>query len=247
MNRHAPLPPSAAERWVMCPGSVEAESEAPAPGASEFADLGTKAHALFAYGLRYELSVDHLTDDPMLLRPLTLALDMTREILAGRKFMVERRLKPLAQLPAVWGTADVIAFAAAGPVDTILDLKFGEAIGVEASTLQLAIYALLAGRQFGLAESGLTAWVLQPRHDHQDGPARSHHYRPEELDQLELFLRDKAAAVLKHDAPRQAGEWCRFCAAAASCSERQAAPQAVTSLPSAFFRPPPRWFQAGSR
>jgi hypothetical protein len=243
MSRHAPLPPSSATRWIACPGSVQAERDAPPKLTSEFAAIGTKAHELFARGLHSGLTPERLTDDPVLLRPLALALTVTRRILARRPFMVELRLQPLATLPDLWGTADIVAFAAEGPVDTIIDLKFGEAIGIEADTPQLGIYGLLAARRFGVARSGLTVWVVQPRHAHASGPARSHRYSIADLDQLETVLRQKVMATLAADAPRHAGEWCRFCAAAASCPVRQAAPEAMPTLPSAWFRPTPHWFR----
>jgi len=167
---HAPLSPSAAERWMACPGSRQAEAEAPPAIPSTFAELGTYAHELFAFGLRHGLTAEALTTDPAIRQPLALALTAMREILGTRTFMVETRLPALAGLPMVWGTADVIGFSLPGPVDTIADLKFGEAILVEADTVQLAIYALLAAHCYGAAENGVTAWTIQPRCDHANPP-----------------------------------------------------------------------------
>jgi len=238
---HAPLPPSAAERWIACPGSYQAESSAPPAPSSEFAELGTTAHAWFATGLRRGLPAKAMTTDPLMQRPLDAALTATRQILGSRAFMVELRLPPLAGLAALWGTADVVGFSAAGPVDTIIDLKFGEAIMVAADAVQLGIYGLLAARCFGVATDGLTAWVIQPRHDHEHGLARSHHYGRADIDRLETVLRNAVKAAVAADAPRRAGAWCRFCAAAAGCPTRQAAPNAVPAARSAWFRPTPRW------
>ena len=96
MSRHAPLPPSSAERWIACPGSYQAEREAPPAAPSEFADIGTHAHALFARGLRFGLPAEALTTDPAISRPLALALDAARRILGSRAFMVELTLPALA-------------------------------------------------------------------------------------------------------------------------------------------------------
>jgi hypothetical protein len=241
---HAVLAPSAAERWIACPGSHQAARSVPPAPSSEFSVLGTDAHEWFAGGLRDGLAAEVLTDDPMLQRPLTAALDAARQILGDRPFKVESRLPPLDRLAEMWGTADVVGFAPTGEVDTIIDLKFGEAIAVEADTVQLGIYALLAARRYGAGPEGVTTWIIQPRHDHEDGLARSHRYGPAALDHLEAQLRDAAAAALTADAPRRAGEWCRFCPAAATCPERQAAPDAVTSTVSAWFRPSPRWLHS---
>jgi hypothetical protein len=244
MTAHAPLPPSRAKRWMECPGSVRAERESPPLPASDFSEAGTAVHKLFARCLLQGLPAWALTTDPDVLQPLSLALDLTREILAGRPFMVELRLPPLYDLPKVWGTTDLIVFSDEGPIEAIVDLKFGEAIGVEANTVQLGIYGLLAARQFGVAPIGLTTWIIQPRHDHDGGPARYHHYSPADLERLEVRLRQAVAATEQPDEPRHAGDWCRFCAAVSRCPVRQQAPNAVPAAQSAWFRPTPRWFAA---
>jgi hypothetical protein len=171
MSRHAPLAPSAAERWIACPGSHLAEAAAPPSAPSEFADFGTAAHVLFAKVLRFSLTARTMTTDPLIERPLDLALDAARQILGRDPFLVELRLPALPGLGMIWGTSDVVGFTPAGPVDRIIDLKFGENIAVEADTPQLGVYALLAARCFGAAESGITVWILQPRCAHPGGLA----------------------------------------------------------------------------
>jgi Protein of unknown function (DUF2800) len=245
LSAHAALPPSSARRWIACPGSVAAERAAPPAPASTFADEGTYAHELFARCLTRRLSADAVTDDPGIAAPLALSLDLTRRILDGRAFLVETRLRPLPGLPDIWGTSDLIGFSTAGPVDTILDLKFGEGILVEADEVQLGIYALLAARLYGASPDGITVWIIQPRCDHADGPARRHHYSLAALDRLEGDIRAAAAAAALPDAPRQAGTWCRFCAAAGECPTRQQTPDAVPAAVSALFRPAPRWIAPG--
>ena len=158
MTGHAPLAPSAAERWIACPGSYQAARNAPPAPSSEFAELGTTAHTWFATGLRRGLAAQVLTTDPLLQHPLELAINAARQILEQRSFMVELRLPALA-----------------------------------------------------------------------------------DLDRLEAMLRDAVQAAVAADAPRRAGAWCRFCAAAAGCPTRQAAPNAVPAARSAWFRPTPRW------
>jgi hypothetical protein len=219
-----------------------AERAAPPEAPSAFADFGTAAHRLFAQALRFELATELVTDDPLVALPLNLALDAARRILDRRPFMVELRLPALPGLNTVWGTADVVGFTPAGPVDTIIDLKFGENIAVEADTPQLGVYGLLAARCFGAAEGGITTWVLQPRCAHPSGHfARRYHYSLDALDRLETRLREAAAAAFIPNAPRHAGDWCRWCRAASTCPERQAMPDAVPRAVSNFFRPRPAW------
>ena len=241
MSAHAPLPPSSATRWMACPGSVAAERAAPPAPSSTFADEGTHAHELFARCLTRTLAADAVTEDPVIVAPLALSLDLARRILNGRTFLVETRLRPLPGLPDIWGTSDVIGFSAAGPVDTILDLKFGEGLVIEADAVQLGIYALLAARIYGAAPDGITVWIIQPRCDHADGPARHHRYSLAALARLETTIRAAAVASTDPAAPRQAGSWCRFCAAVGECPTRQQTPDAIPAAVSAFFRPVPRW------
>jgi hypothetical protein len=210
---------------------------------SDFAEGGNTAHAMFARALRLKLPAAAVTQDETWVRPLDLALDAARRILGSRSFLVESPLPALAGLPMVWGTPDVTGFSAGGPIELILDLKFGEGLLVESDTVQLGIYSLLAARCFGVVDNGVTVWVLQPRHDHKDGLARPYHYSRADLDKLETTIRDAAKLAYTPNAPRKAGPWCRWCAASADCAERQAAGDAIPRLPSGWFRPRPRWLQ----
>jgi DNA polymerase len=236
MPAHAPLAPSAAARWMHCPGSAAAEKEVPAAPPSSFAVEGTEAHRVFAQSLEKGLAPTALTDDLAIAAPLTLAVEQARRTIAGRPVLLEHRLPPLPDLPQVWGTADCLTFDP-NKVDGVLDLKFGAGVAVEPDTAQLGIYALLAARHFGMADTGITATILQPRVGHQDGPVRSYHYAPEALDRLEQDLRSAVEATEQPNAPRHAGEWCRFCNAAAACPEFQRASRVVAAIPSVWRRP----------
>jgi DNA polymerase bacteriophage-type len=233
---HAPLAPSVASRWMHCPGSVAAEKAVPTPPVSGFAAEGTEAHRIFAQSLEQGVAPAVLTDDLALAAPLAVAVEHARSCIAGRAVLLEHRLPPLPDLPQVWGTADCLAFDQ-DRVNGVLDLKFGTGVVVEADTLQLGIYALLAARHFGIATTGITATILQPRIGHQDGPVRSYHYTPEELEQLEQTIRAAVVATEQPDAPRHAGEWCRFCNAAGTCPEFQRASHVVPPIPSIWRRP----------
>jgi DNA polymerase bacteriophage-type len=233
---HAPLAPSAASRWMNCPGSVQAEKLVPEPPPSAFAEEGTEAHKLFAQCLEQGLAPAQLSSDLAMVAPLTLAVEQTRGVIAGRPVLLEHRLPPLPGLPQVWGTADCITFDS-DQVAGVLDLKFGAGVTVEPDTPQLAVYALLAARHFGLSGPGVTVTIVQPRAGHQDGPVRSFHYAPEDLDRFEQTLRAAVAATEQPDAPRTAGEWCRFCNAAGTCPEFQRASHTRSPAPSVWRRP----------
>jgi hypothetical protein len=166
---------------------------------------------------------------------LSEALSLARRIIAGRPVLLETRLSPLPELPLVWGTCDVAVFDHLHRLAAIVDFKFGSYV-VPADSLQLAIYAVLAGTQFGTAPDGVITWIVQPRALHMHGPARGAHYLPTELATVEQHIRAAAARTAVADAPRKAGEWCTFCRAAA-CETRRLA---------ALARPKSMFFQQAS-
>jgi hypothetical protein len=217
---HAPFPPSSVERWMGCPGSFQAEQQAGPRPTSDLADEGTTAHGIFARALRRNISPYRLTDDVSFAAPLHQAWLHAIQLIAGRRFLVEQRLQPLPGLADIWGTADVVIFDRHARVGLILDLKFGRGVIVEADAPQLAIYALLAAQQFGAAPDGVTAGILQPRGFHTAGPVRLHHHNPGALSALLHALQAAVMAAGQLAAPRIAGPWCRFCAAAGSCPAR---------------------------
>jgi DNA polymerase len=221
---HASLAPSAAHRWMTCPGSVMAERLAPSAPASAFAVEGTEAHRIFADCLLNSVPVASLTSDSALIDPLRHALFLAADVIAGRDFKVEQRLASLPDLPKIWGTADVIIFDQRSRVVALIDLKFGAGIAIEADTIQLQIYALLAAQQYGASPDGITAHIIQPRREHERGPLRSHHLTTEALSRLVDELNTAVQATEAPDAPRIAGSWCRFCAAAVSCPEYRSQP-----------------------
>jgi hypothetical protein len=220
MMQHAPFPPSSAERWMSCPGSFQAEQQAGPRPSSGLADEGTIAHGIFAEALRRNLSPYRLTDDVSFAAPLHLAWLHAIQLIAGQRFLVEQRLNPLPGLPELWGTADTVTFDRHDRVRLIFDLKFGRGVVIEANAIQLAIYALLAAQQFGAAPEGVTAAIIQPRGFHIAGPVRLHHHTPAALDILLRALQAAVTAAEQSDAPRVAGTWCRFCAAAKTCPAR---------------------------
>jgi hypothetical protein len=210
---HAPLSPSAAARWINCPGSINATNSAPIPPPSPYAEEGNRAHALFAQCLLAGQSAAALIDDPLLAEPLQEALDHARQIIAGRAVLIEQRLPPLPGLPEIWGTADIAVFDQNGHLSDVIDLKFGAYVAVEANTVQTGIYGLLGAHRFGLSADGLTTWIIQPRCLHPDGPVRWYHYSRTALHELYHTVKTAADAAGDSSAPRRAGVWCRFCPA----------------------------------
>ena len=204
---------------MSCPGSFQAELGI-MRAASLYAEEGTVAHSIFAQALLRDVSPYQLTDDSLMAKPLHEAWLAAKQLIAGRRFLVERKLDPLPGMPDLWGTSDVIVFDRNGYVVMVIDLKFGSGVVVEPDTVQLLIYALLAAQQFGGSPNGITVVIVQPRVLHSAGPVRDHHYT---VDDLSAFLGELQRGIwtaLQPEAPRVSGLWCRFCAAKHRCPVR---------------------------
>jgi Protein of unknown function (DUF2800) len=220
IEHHAPLPPSSAERWMRCPGSVRAEALTLGRPTSPYAIEGSAAHVIFALALLTDLLPSQLTDDAAMAEHLDDMVTAARTMIGTDVYLIEHRLPALPYLVAVWGSTDLLVLNALGQARIIGDLKFGKGLLVAASSPQLQIYALLAARAYGIGPDGIDAVILQPRAYDPGGHVRAVHYSAEDLGRFEGELRESVVATEAPDAARISGPHCRFCAAADSCYER---------------------------
>ena len=242
---HARLAPSAAHRWMHCPGSVRLSDGMPNE-TSSFAAEGTAAHELCAAVLteggfvadrlgRYvDVKTAKIVDTPEDTDDENRFFEITEEMadavamyvdhvkgLAGANsgLDVEQRLDMTHLHPGIFGTGDATVF---DPVDRhlhVCDFKYGKGVAVDADdNPQLLLYAAGAARRLHNAQiEKLTMHIVQPRAPHPKGPIRSY-----EIDLLDLFefedtLAAAAAETDKPDAAVVAGDWCRFCPAQPVC------------------------------
>jgi hypothetical protein len=163
---HAKLGPSAAERWMTCPGSVVL-SEGMPNKSSVFAEEGTQAHEL-AEKLLSGSTFTINADEPMLDNVMVYVEHVTG---LGGKLHVEQRVRVTDNL---WGTADAVVWQPEDNHLHIVDLKYGAGVPVEViGNLQLKIYALATLLTFEYPAERVTATIVQPRCPHSDGPVRS--------------------------------------------------------------------------
>lgn len=221
---HAELSPSGAHRWMRCPGSVAACRGLPdEPG--EAALEGTRAHELaervLRGGLKTAMEAGDLLDDREINPEMARAVDRYVELVRAEngQLIVESRVRFEDYVPNGAGTCDALIFSPDGYRMTVMDLKYGVGLRVEAEeNPQLMAYALGAVEQFDIVYDDVEEVRLcihQPRLDHLSVWS----IRADDLYQwAETVLRPAASAAMADDAPRIPGEvQCRFCAARASC------------------------------
>lgn len=232
---HAKLSPSAAERWMTCPGSVVLSEGMPSRS-SAYADEGTDAHSMAEMILKGK---DLPAINADMYRHVSVYTNYVQELYAnGDLLHVEKQIKVTDQ---VWGTADALVWNEAKAELHVVDLKYGAGVPVEVSNnLQLKIYALAALLTMKLPAKTVVATIVQPRLPHPDGLIRSKEYAAVDLIDFHADLMNAqtnvgAAATfgeeylkLRNRAPEAAAEWegkflkpsekgCRWCLAAPTC------------------------------
>lgn len=216
---HAKLSPSAAERWMTCPGSVKLSEDVPNKS-SAFAEEGTLAHSLAELILRGQA----YAGAPEMLANVKVYTDHVLSLCEDRvaKWFLEQQVKVNDM---IWGTADAIVWHEAERHLHIIDLKYGAGVPVEVkNNLQLKIYALAALLTFGFPAVQVTATIVQPRCPHSDGPIRSITFDVVDLIDFHADLDNATKNVLlsfsRNDlepllVPSEKG--CRWCPASFKC------------------------------
>lgn len=237
MSGHAELAPSAAHRWIRCPGSVPMSKGIGDTGSS-YAAEGTWAHKLAEVRLegREALTEGEIADlvgltgetydTAAMSDPVRYYVDYVQAL--GGDLFTELRLSltEITGEEGARGTADAVILR--GSELVIADLKFGQGVKVDAvENPQLTIYAGAAVRTFApmmdeeLAQIRLI--IIQPRLDHVSEWTLT----PAELE-ARLDAISKAAAEARREmATEDTAQWhlcpglpqCRFCPARGRCRE----------------------------
>lgn len=234
---HAILSPSAAHRWMSCPGSTFLTKDLPPPPASVHAQEGTRAHAKAEEILRARLTGEPIPDViegfPELGQYVHYVDDLIRN---GYSVFIEVRV-PLFGITTeddAKGTADCVAIK--GDEIEVVDLKWGVGVPVESrENPQLSIYALAAMDEFDylgpFKRARLT--IVQPRVN--EAPS-SWDVEVEDLERFRstvkmcaseaIAMREELTAPVYHPSKKA----CRWCAANKTCRAYAEMVRETTSL-----------------
>ena len=228
MAAHAKLSASSSARWLNCPGSVQATENLPNPS-SKFALEGSAAHELGEICLKSDdntslylgktLPETRWTVDDEMVEYVQDYIDLVRQTDSRGDMEVEVRLDFSHIVPDGFGTSDVVICNPVTKTLTVIDLKYGKGIRVDAEeNTQAILYALGALNDYDLLYNieKIRCIIIQPRLDH----VSKWEISKEELLKRGEDIRVKALRCFEPDAPRVASEKaCQWCLAKASCPE----------------------------
>jgi hypothetical protein len=248
-EKHALYSPSAAYRWIPCPGSINASKGQPPQKPNFYSAEGTAAHEIAATWLNGEqYRIDKLVTkdgfdiaitDEMLTAVATYVEFIRSQIKQyDEQPEIERRVKVTEDCG---GTADSIIYS---PYRILIinDYKHGAGIQVDAKmNEQMMIYAL--GRlmeleiddQFDIPIIQMN--IIQPR---GAGEAiKTFEMKPVDLIKWSVDVLFPAIKAAKQpDAPLNPGEWCKYCPAALTCPALKKTNLEVAKL---AFTEPTKW------
>jgi hypothetical protein len=247
MAAHASLSPSAAPRWINCPGSVALCATLPKAPSTFYADEGTAAHALAERCILEKVDADrykgwHIKlsekygEGATFLNPLTckkmegfevdsgmieavqIYLDALRE--PGLPIIPEQRLSLEHIWPKTFGTCDAQIHDVKAGILYVWDYKHGAGVLVDPEeNAQAMLYAV--GALHAITDKSwvkkVVIGIAQPRH-------RSWRNEPWETtpayleDWVKTVVKPAALATTKKDAPlNPSDKACRWCNAKAIC------------------------------
>lgn len=264
MAAHAKLSPSAAHRWMNCPGSIRL-CEQVVKKTSIYAQEGTIAHYLAQEcltknhnanlyngwwgwdnlwknetGIQEGRPADNglfvIRIDEEMIEAVQAYLDYARSF--GEQMFVEQKFQIHAgEEIDLWGTADLCIPDDLFSVLHVFDYKHGKGVPVDVEwNPQLMIYAYGAlGSDHSIYDQ-VKLHVIQPRTPYS-GAIKSWEISTKDLGTwVSENVLPAAEATLKSDAPLVSGDWCKFCDALPTCPEMEK--RALESAQQSFTQVP---------
>lgn len=237
---HAVISPSAADRWIHCPGSVALTKDLEDKG-STYAAEGTLAHSICELKLRkyfgiaktgekkpmgpkkYKSELDKLKADPLYQSEMDGYTDVyvdhikdqSNSFSSAPAVFVEQRVDLSEYIPSGFGSSDCILIH--GSDLYVYDFKYGKGVRVEAEdNPQMRLYALgayLMYREFWKIEQ-VHMTIVQPR---LQNICQSVLPVSQLLEWAEKEVKPAAKKAVDGVQEYACGDWCRFCKVKATC------------------------------
>lgn len=232
MSAHAPLMPSAAGRWVHCPGSVGMEARYPDDD-SEKAREGTAAHWAASELLNGravalgQVAENGVVLDAEMIEGATLYAEVAqRDIDECSEHAIERRVDVPYVHADNWGTPDYWAFGTGALY--VGDFKYGRGHVEVFENFQLIDYACGVLDYLNINGSAdqyldVVFRIVQPRSYHADGPVRTWRINAAALRPYFNRLQAAATAAMQPDAPARISVECKHCNGRHACKALQRA------------------------
>lgn len=234
MAEHARLAPSAADRWMVCAGSVQAVHGPYAKDSSNvYADLGRAAHKLLELCMLLEedpddyigLSIDGHDIDEDMTSAVGTAIDYVNRYLIDHPNakVVSEHIVSLERATGrrdLWGTLDIAIDNYQQDPDelVIIDYKHGQGVPVAVErNPQLMLYALGYRSNTRRTFARYRFVIVQPRIFRELIRVKEWECDNRTLNEFLAEVREAAAATDAPDAPRVAGDHCRWCPALTRC------------------------------
>lgn len=246
MAKHAKLSPSAAERWINCPGSFHLSGYFPETSSPQ-AQEGTLAHELaeilIAHRLKpqdkklaahkdkvdafYKLHPDLAETYESMRKSIEQYVDYVwseftaiQEKDPAALLATEQKVDFSDIVPEGFGTSDVVIIGA--NMIEVIDLKYGKGVEVFAKdNPQIRLYAIGAVNEFSLVYDfeDTKMVIYQPRRDHV---TEDHMAVADLLKWGKEVVAPAAAEALSEHPTYHPGSWCdsHFCPAAGACKAR---------------------------
>lgn len=249
---HAVLSPSAAHRWVNCPGSVKAEQQYPDVETDDSRE-GTAAHWVAEQSLSsYKTNTGIVMSSQLIGKTAPNGVIITDELADSAQvyvsdvlkvaqdggYLQSMELEKLVMMPRVhdlnWGTSDCIIHAVDAAKLIVWDFKHGHDPVECYENWQLIDYTIGAIDQItggdGIADQHLTVEmrVVQPRAFHPEGTCRSWTVIASDLRGYANQLHTAALESQSNDPPTKSGNWCKHCKASKGCATLQKDAAAIT-------------------
>lgn len=245
MGRHALLSASSSKRWLNCTPSARLEEQFPSDNGSIYAEEGTAAHALAEHKLKRVLKrrskrpvsdydcdeMEECTDEYV--SYAMEQIELARQNCCDPIVLIEQHLDYSAYVPEGFGTGDLI-IVADGTL-TVIDLKYGKGVAVEAEhNPQMMLYGLGALELFDTIYDidMVRMTIFQPRLESVSTWEIS-------VEALKKWTAEelipKAELAIRGEGEFQCGSWCRFCKAKNTCRARA---EEYLKLAQMEFQPP---------